>query len=675
MRGKRLDENDLLPNGKPKPASAFKRKPFPQPDGSVYWRTDRPKFREALERIRTYQSNGLIGEHIDRMCRDPRDEEDLLEIVQFTGASIYSLDSKGKVGFRLTSGGSEEERRSFRDRVRTARESSEETSRRIKISHREQAETGRSSGGRLRAYGWKTDRQTPVQEEQDVIGWAAGVVLAEGNDHMGFRGAARQLNAEGKLTVTGGKWTGQTLKRMLLRHRNAGIPTYSYPVRHTDPAKAAQGKTIRVIEEIEWLEGRAPEWAKNAPLDVETFRRLQDKAARQSEQAQAGENVTSNTPRWLVSYIGLCQSCDGLACMGRARGNYLCVSNARQHPQYNYNGPAVDALVSEWAKTILARPEAAGLRAAPPAVTVDTGPLRVARNRWKEYRQAAFDDHRDTPKIVTKADRNRMVREADAEIAKIDAQLAAAVAVMEDPLAGIAGHEDAGKLWDAMTGPAGLLRQRAIIDAIMTITFLPGVPYKRHFDPALILIEPKQPGVVPWDPPELDAAALQRLARGKPGHADRISDWLVSQDGPRTAVEIAAALESTTNKLAEPMLEVVADGRVSREWAPGPREQGGRRYLYRAAGTGPDPRPRTPLGYRTAQALAFLADHPGSTATEVAAGISAGRTITYDALRAAVVTGTVRQDTGWRGKPGRSPAVFTLAPGVIGDCGRGVPES
>ena len=60
-------------------ASAFKRRKIKTPSGRVELRVVRPGYREVLDDITTGRVNGLLAEDLDRIVRDPRDLEDLLD--------------------------------------------------------------------------------------------------------------------------------------------------------------------------------------------------------------------------------------------------------------------------------------------------------------------------------------------------------------------------------------------------------------------------------------------------------------------------------------------------------------------------------------------------------------------------------------------------------------------
>jgi site-specific DNA recombinase len=62
--------------------SAFKRAKVTLPDGRVELRTVRPKFRDALDMLASGRADGLVAYDLDRAVRDPRDLEDLIDVIE-----------------------------------------------------------------------------------------------------------------------------------------------------------------------------------------------------------------------------------------------------------------------------------------------------------------------------------------------------------------------------------------------------------------------------------------------------------------------------------------------------------------------------------------------------------------------------------------------------------------
>jgi hypothetical protein len=61
--------------------SAWKRRRVIMPDGTRASRPNRPKFWAALDKLRKADRDGFAGIDLDRSCRDPKDLEDIIDIV------------------------------------------------------------------------------------------------------------------------------------------------------------------------------------------------------------------------------------------------------------------------------------------------------------------------------------------------------------------------------------------------------------------------------------------------------------------------------------------------------------------------------------------------------------------------------------------------------------------
>ena len=87
-------ENDLTPgangNGRRRPASAFKRRRIRLPNGRFELRTVRPGFRLILDGLIDGPVSAVLAEDLDRLLRQPRDGEDLLDAVEMSGATVRS---------------------------------------------------------------------------------------------------------------------------------------------------------------------------------------------------------------------------------------------------------------------------------------------------------------------------------------------------------------------------------------------------------------------------------------------------------------------------------------------------------------------------------------------------------------------------------------------------------
>src|SRR6266446_6172571 len=97
-------ENDIA-DGRPKPASAYKRRKITTPNGRTEWRVWRPAWREVIADLETRAATAVLAEDLDRVARDPRDIEDLIDAVALCGGHARSLSGS----LTLTNGGSSDQ--------------------------------------------------------------------------------------------------------------------------------------------------------------------------------------------------------------------------------------------------------------------------------------------------------------------------------------------------------------------------------------------------------------------------------------------------------------------------------------------------------------------------------------------------------------------------------------
>ncbi|QKW21116.1 recombinase family protein [Kitasatospora sp. NA04385] len=71
--------------------SAFKKKRIRLPDGTFVYRVVRPKWDSIIADLRRGEGNALAVSNIDRGMRDPRDLEDLIDLVERHGVFVVSV--------------------------------------------------------------------------------------------------------------------------------------------------------------------------------------------------------------------------------------------------------------------------------------------------------------------------------------------------------------------------------------------------------------------------------------------------------------------------------------------------------------------------------------------------------------------------------------------------------
>ncbi|MCX4665600.1 recombinase family protein [Streptomyces sp. NBC_01381] len=203
--GKIYPENDT---------SAYKRKRIELPDGRHVWRVIRPEFRQMLKDYQDGAIDGIIVYDLDRLARQPRDLEDLIDLVDHyrrpvagvTG-SLDLMTENGKAMARVL--------------MAMANKSSADTARRVSRERLQRAQEGLSLPP-TRAFGWQVDRRTREPGEAELI--RKGIVGF--TDGESWSSVTRMFTDSGIAPVRAKQWYLTTVRNMLLSPRTAGIVPY-----------------------------------------------------------------------------------------------------------------------------------------------------------------------------------------------------------------------------------------------------------------------------------------------------------------------------------------------------------------------------------------------------------------------------------------------------------------
>ena len=443
-------ENDVFPDGRVKPASAWKRRKIKTPSGQIAYRVIRPVFRGELDALTNGEINALLGEDLDRIMRDPRDCEDLIDVCEITKASVRSISGS----LRLTNGGTENEKFMARVMVATAAKASADTSRRTRESKEREWERGNYGGG-ARPYGFAVAQKTTkyyrnlivVDDEADIIREAADAIL---NKDIPQRAVARDLRERGIPDTHGScKWTAQSLKRILTKPSVAGLITY-------------KGQ----LKEAPWP----------AILDRDIWEKL---CATLNDPARRFENM-SNEPRWLLSNFALCGVCNNgqYVRAGGRRDNafYAC------HEGYHLKRRArlCDAWVERNITAYLSR-HGVDIGKPEPRPDIDRDALQKEAKGLRERKTSQLKMHAlgeiddDDLKTGLRAIRDRL--------SVVEAQLAQSS--QPDPIPEFRRHGPTRDIWESLP----LARRRAILRKLVTVTILPtSARGKAPFDPGSVRI-------------------------------------------------------------------------------------------------------------------------------------------------------------------------------------------
>lgn len=327
-------ENDETPgNGDGiRPASAFKRKRILTPKGQVQLRTVRPGFRDKLLPDIMGGVN-LIAEDLDRMFRQPRDGEDLLDAIEMSGASARSLSGS----LTLTRGGTEAERATVRIMAAVASKSSADNARRMKESRAQNK--ARSYPGGRRPFGYRPDPDSPryhkrlivVPEEAEVLQAAAEALLRG----VSLKAVAADLRERRVPTVTGAPWKAETLRAILLNSTVTGLIDDEgrvvwepiIPAEVQDQLRDLLDRDAREVFGYEH-DKQTGKRTNRLVIDPKTGNPKVFKVARD-------KSAHGNVPHHLLSNIAVCGTCGEPV---RATGGtppFVCLHRARSHPAFD----------------------------------------------------------------------------------------------------------------------------------------------------------------------------------------------------------------------------------------------------------------------------------------------------------------------------------------------------
>lgn len=197
--------------------TAFKKRRIRLPNGRSVWRVIRPEFRRMLRDYEDGRIDGVIFYDIDRLARQPRDLEDLIDLVEYYKRPVESVT--GQTDLRTSNG-----RTMARVLVAMANKSSEDTSRRVARAKLQMAQLGK--GGRFkgnrRRFGYRPDGSL-IPEEVKVVRDAADEFLAGAS----WNGLATFFESSGVRPVRARNWSDKTIRQILLSPAVAGIAVYN----------------------------------------------------------------------------------------------------------------------------------------------------------------------------------------------------------------------------------------------------------------------------------------------------------------------------------------------------------------------------------------------------------------------------------------------------------------
>lgn len=400
---------------------------------------DRPEYKRLIADAQSGRITKIVAYTTGRLTRKPREHEDLIDLSTNHGI-VYGYVSSPALDLNTAHG-----RRVARYLAVGDAGEAEDIAERVQRAKQQAAEQGKYRGG-PRRFGYEKDGITVIPAEIKLLREMAQRVLAGES----YRSIAADLNARGILTTRGKQWDGTRIRLTLDKPSNASIielpsgeevPALWQPALHADRDEAYRM------------------WRSIRSLTTDPTRR----------------STLSTERRWLGTNLYLCGRCnDGTrigspAPQGNGRMGYRC----RQFNHLVIEAEKTDAVVERLVVARLQRADAVELLRGDDGV--DTAALR---RESADIREQLRELAKLFARRVLSADQLEAgSSELNAALADVERRLSAASSAPH-VLGGIAGNPELPFLWygreDDRSDGLALSRRRAVVDAVLVVTILPG---------------------------------------------------------------------------------------------------------------------------------------------------------------------------------------------------------
>lgn len=412
-------------------------------DISAFRGKERPSYSRMLTDIADGRRDAVIVYNLDRLTRQPIQLEQFSQVCEGAG-----VDQVATVTTDINLG-TDDGLFTARILAAVAAKESARKSERLKRKARQNAEDGKPGGGKLRPFGYESDKVTVRESEATLIRDLAARLIAGES----CRSLAAWMNEQEIPSSTGVPWRTNSVRAMLRSGRIAGLRTH-----HGE-----------VVAPAVW------------PAIITPALREQILATFESRQISGRRSAR----RYLLSGLLRCGKC-GNRLFSSARGNrrrYVCMSGVDHLGCGKLT--VVAAPVEEWiAEAVLLRLDTpamadaiAGRVSADQRQTVLVSELEADRAQMKEL--AGMWSQRQISSAEWKSAREPI----EARIITSERQIGQLTGT--STLEGLIGNGDKLRAsWESLN----LDRQTAIIRAVLDYgTIMPGVSGARTVDPARIV--------------------------------------------------------------------------------------------------------------------------------------------------------------------------------------------
>ncbi|AWY07618.1 serine integrase [Streptomyces phage Yosif] len=215
----------------------------------------RDAFEDLLEDLASGVIDGIICYNLDRLARQVKDLERVIEIYDAgrkSGREMFFATNEGSIDLSSDDGIT-----LARVMVAFANKASRDTARRVALKHQEIRDEGRNVGG-SRPFGWdwkmEGSREHVLNPVESEAIRAAATGLIDGS--MNYRSIVRDWNEQGLRTPRGREWSPQAVKAVMKNPRLAGWLVHKGSIAvhsRTGELVRAQAPAILTDEEYEAL--------------------------------------------------------------------------------------------------------------------------------------------------------------------------------------------------------------------------------------------------------------------------------------------------------------------------------------------------------------------------------------------------------------------------------------
>jgi len=419
---------------------------FTDNDISAYSGKPRPAYRRMLDAIRAGRVDAVLAWHTDRLHRSPTELEEYIGVCEPRSVPTHCVKA-GPLDLTTPSG-----RLVARQLGAVARYEVEHMAERIRSQKAKATAAGQWTGGG-RPFGYSRDGMALVSAEVDAIKDGVRRVLAGESVYAITK--AWQATVP---PVRGGTWHAQNVHRVLTRPRNAGLAAH-----HGEVVGAGSWPAIVSEDEHRAVCAILKDPKRSTYSGVRSL-------------------------KWVGSGLYRCGRCGAdlrSASASSRDGSLRRIYRCRTGSHTNVNAERLDEFVLATVCEVLDR-EGAGLL--PVADREATAELHAEANTLRARLDEVGDMLGDGE--LTRAQYARQRERIESKLDAVTEQLA--TTQTGSALDGVATAETPSAAFLAQT----VARQRAVIDAIMTVTILPAKPGRLpkgvEFDYSRVKIEPRE---------------------------------------------------------------------------------------------------------------------------------------------------------------------------------------